>query len=80
MVTKSIRIDRELGDRLQKLSKETGRSQSFYIRKALTEFLSQEEWLTAAIQEGVVQADQGEAISHEDVKKKWNGRYKNILD
>jgi len=80
MTTKSIRIDQELGDRLSKLAKETGRSQSWYIRKALTEFLSQEEWMTEAIQDGIKQAGQGKIVPHDDVKKKWHGKRKNPLD
>ncbi len=72
--TTSLRIDRELSERLQKLAEATGRPKSWYIRQALEAYLSQEEWMIEAIQEGIRAADAGEFASEKEVRAvfvKW---------
>ncbi|MGH8612190.1 MAG: CopG family ribbon-helix-helix protein [Gammaproteobacteria bacterium] len=72
--TTSLRIDKELFERLKKLAEATGRPKSWYIRQALEVYLSQEEWMVEAIQEGIRAADAGELASEKEVRAafaKW---------
>ncbi|MCP4473812.1 MAG: ribbon-helix-helix protein, CopG family [Gammaproteobacteria bacterium] len=43
MSTLGVRLDSTLDNRLQNLCKQTGRSKSYYAKKALTEFLNNRE-------------------------------------
>lgn len=43
MPTLGVRLDNVLDSRLQELCKQTGRSKSYYAKKALTEFLNNRE-------------------------------------
>lgn len=45
----SVRLDAALEKRLEKLSKKTGRSKSYYAKQALQEFLDDREDYLAAI-------------------------------
>jgi RHH-type rel operon transcriptional repressor/antitoxin RelB len=40
---RAIRLEPELEDKLESLAKETGRSKSYYVRKALRQFLEDRE-------------------------------------
>jgi len=40
---RAIRLKPELEDKLESLAKETGRSKSYYVRKALRQFLEDRE-------------------------------------
>jgi RHH-type transcriptional regulator, rel operon repressor / antitoxin RelB len=39
----AVRLEKELEDRLLKLARKTGRTKSYYIRKALNQFLEERE-------------------------------------
>ncbi len=43
MSTLGVRLDSTLDNRLQNLCQQTGRSKSYYAKKALTEFLNNRE-------------------------------------
>lgn len=45
----SVRLDTDLEKRLEKLSKKTGRSKSYYAKQAIQEFLDEREDYLAAI-------------------------------
>lgn len=66
--TTSLRIDKDLSERLQRLAEATGRPKSWYIRQALDAYLSQEEWMVKAIHEGIRAAEAGEFASEEEVR------------
>jgi predicted transcriptional regulator len=81
--TTSLRIDKDLSERLQRLAEATGRPKSWYIRQALDAYLSQEEWMVAAIEEGVRAADAGEFATEEEVRTvfaKWGVEGGTALD
>ena len=74
MPTTSVRIEKKLERRLQKLAKATGRTKTWYIRQALESYLDQEEWLIEEIERGVEAANEGRFASNEDVRAaflKW---------
>ncbi len=63
----SIRLDKDTEKRLAHLAKKTGRSRSFYARKALEEFLEdREDYLRAA---HALERDNGKRWSSDDIRK-----------
>ena len=72
--TLSIRIDSETKKRLDALSKRSKRSKSFLAAEAITAFVASEEWQLGELQDGIVDLDSGETVSHEKASKwlnKW---------
>jgi predicted DNA-binding protein len=45
----TVRLDPDLEKRLARLSKRTGRAKAFYVKKALAEFLDEQEDYTIAM-------------------------------
>jgi len=81
--TTSLRIDKDLSERLQRLAATTGRPKSWYIRQALDTYLSQEEWMVEAIHEGIRAADAGELASEEEVREvfaRWGVNVEGSMD
>ena len=66
--TFTVRVEREVKKRLEKLAKSTGRSRSFLAADALNEYLDANEWQVAGVRRAIVSLDKGEAIAHEVVK------------
>lgn len=65
----SLRIEEDLADRLHKLAVATGRTKSFIVAKAIQDYLALQEWQVEAIKEGIVAADRGEMVDHEEAVK-----------
>lgn len=76
----TIRIDRETRDKLDQLAKATARSKSFLAEEAIRDYVKIHEWQIQAIQEGIRQADEGELIHHEEIRKKWEKKLEDSLD
>lgn len=70
-VATSLRLPEEMNSRLNELAKETGRSKTFYILKALEEYLEDIEdiYLAEKILEGV-RAGRIKVHSSEEVEKR----------
>ncbi len=63
----SVRLSKDLDDRLKRLADRTDRSKTYYVEKALHKFLQEEEeieWATAAYREFLESG--GKTISHEE--------------
>jgi predicted transcriptional regulator len=56
----SIRLDKQLSQRLDGLAAATDRSRSFLAAEAVEAYVSVQEWQVAAIQEGLRQARAGQ--------------------
>jgi RHH-type rel operon transcriptional repressor/antitoxin RelB len=66
--TLTIRVPKQQLERLARLAEATNRTKSFLAAEALTEFLDQQEWQVAAIQEAIDEIDSGvPTVSHERV-------------
>jgi RHH-type rel operon transcriptional repressor/antitoxin RelB len=63
----SVRLNPDLEKRLEKLSKKTGRSKSYYAKQAIQEFLDEREDYLAAI--AVLERNEP-TISLENLRKK----------
>ncbi|MBA2351019.1 MAG: CopG family ribbon-helix-helix protein [Pseudomonadota bacterium] len=76
----TLRLDPDLKQRLDKLSKATERSRAFLAAEAVRQYLEINEWQIAAIEEGVREADQGNLIDHAKLKAKWEKKLAAALD
>lgn len=76
----TIRVDDEIGKKLDKLATATQRSKSFLAAAALRDYLELQEWQTGEIQAGVREANAGDLISHQKVMKKLDAKLANLLD
>lgn len=67
-MTLSVRLSKELEDKLNRVSKRTRRSKSSYIKQALEDLLQDEEDYLVAMER---LKECKEAVSLEDVKKEF---------
>ncbi|MFA7097905.1 MAG: CopG family ribbon-helix-helix protein [Gammaproteobacteria bacterium] len=77
MPTISLRIDAELGERLERLANETRRTKSFLAVEAIREYVELQEWQILGIRDAMARADAGELVGHEQVEswlKTWGTR------
>lgn len=70
----SVRVVPEIAARLEQLAEATERSKSYLAAEAIEEYLSLHEWQIQAIQKSLAEADRGEVVNFEDVKKYWEER------
>jgi len=63
----SVRLSVELNDRLVAIAEALDRPKSWVIEQAVADFVSVQEWQMAAIEEGILDADAGRVVAHEDV-------------
>jgi len=64
----AVRLDEQLEKRLNNLSKNTGRSKSYYVKKAIEEFLDEREDVLLAVSRSEDSKDA--VISLEEMRKK----------
>ena len=60
--------------RLKNLAKATSRSRSYLAAEAIEEFLAVQEWQVQAIMDGQEQADRGDVVDAEAVRRSWEKR------
>jgi RHH-type rel operon transcriptional repressor/antitoxin RelB len=66
--TFSVRLDRAIKTKLEKLAKSTGRSRAYLAATAIEEYLDINEWQVAGIVGAIASLDRGKGIAHERVK------------
>jgi RHH-type transcriptional regulator, rel operon repressor / antitoxin RelB len=76
----TLRLDRDIKRRLDKLAKATERSRAALAAEAVRQFVELNEWQIAAIEEGVRDAESGRFIDHARLKAKWEKRLALALD
>jgi predicted transcriptional regulator len=76
----TIRIEREIKERLEKLAQATARSRSFLAAEAIRSYLDQQAWQIEQIAEGLVEAEAGKLVEHETVLKKWEAKVADSMD
>ena len=76
----TLRLERRLKVRLDRLAKATDRSRAWLAAEAVKHYLDLNEWQITAIRAGVRDADQGRLVSHERLKAKWEKRLAAALD
>ena len=65
----SSRVEKEVSDKLDMLSKATSRSRSFLISEAIKTYVEDQAWQIEAIKEGLEQADQGKFAAEDKVRR-----------
>jgi predicted transcriptional regulator len=72
--TMTVRLDKEIKARLERLAGATQRSKSFLAAEAIRSFVETNEWQIAETRKALKEADAGDFASDEDVRalaKKW---------
>ena len=67
----SLRLPKEMKDRLQELADATGRTKAYLAQDAIERYLELESWQIQAIQEGIKAIDEGNIIPLENIKEEW---------
>jgi predicted transcriptional regulator len=73
----TLRLDRVLRGKLDKLATATRRSRSFLAAEAIRDYVALNGWQIEAIHKGLAEAERGEFASEKEVKrvaKKWARR------
>ena len=76
----TIRVERDVKERLETLAKATARSRSFLIAEAIRCYLDEQAWQVEQIQEGITEAETGKLVEHEEVATKWEARLADSVD
>jgi predicted transcriptional regulator len=71
MSTVTARIPEETATKLDELAKATNRSKSFIVANALEQFLEEQAWQVARINESIAQADAGEFATEAEIKDEF---------
>jgi len=68
-----VRLKKDQLERLENLAKETNRTKSFYVSKAIDEYLEDLEFTYLMEQRMIdVRSGKEETISYEEIKKKYD--------
>lgn len=73
----TLRLERKLRKRLEKLAAATERSRSFLAAQAIRDYVELNEWQVAEVRKGLAEADRGEFATEKQVDavvKKWARR------
>ena len=76
----TLSLDFEMKQKLDRLARMTSRGQTALVLDALREYLAVNEWQIQAIEEGITQADNGQLITHEEIRRKWEKKLAHSLD
>ncbi len=71
--TITVRVSRELRDRLEAIAKQTRRSKSFLSNEAIERFVRQEEEFLEDIRQAELDIDEGRGISQEEIARMSEG-------
>ena len=66
--TLTVRLDKRLKKKLDKLAGTTKRSKSFLAAEAIANFVELNEWQIKEIKAGIKEADEGRMVEHGKVK------------
>ena len=75
----SLRIPKETKSKLECLSKATGRDKTFLAIEAIEQYCDLQEWQIQAIQQGIKDIENGDYVSHEDLRQEWEQERENYL-
>ncbi len=74
--TMTIRLEPKMKFRLDMLAELTHRSKSYLASEAINEYLKIQEWQLTEIKEGILEADQGQLVDHENILTFWENKEK----
>ncbi|MDD3593811.1 MAG: ribbon-helix-helix domain-containing protein [Candidatus Gastranaerophilales bacterium] len=67
----SLRIPKDIKNKLEILAKATGRSKAFIAVEAIDKYIELESWQIEAIQDGIKAVDDSKTVSINEIKKEW---------
>lgn len=76
----TVRVGRDVKERLESLAKATARSRSFLIAEAIRCYLDDQAWQVEQIQEGIAEAESGKLLEHDQIAAKWEARLADSVD
>jgi predicted transcriptional regulator len=65
----------ELQAKLSRLAAEQGRDTQALVKEAVERFVNYDEWFLREVEKGLAEADRGEFVEHEEVRKLIERRY-----
>jgi len=80
MPTMTLRLSEETSAALAALSKATDCSTSSLAVQAIDEYLRLNAWQVAAIREGLAEAEAGDCLAHETLRRHWELRRARCAD
>ena len=78
--TLTVRVRPEIAQRLGSLAQATKRTKSYLAAEAIEEYLAIQEWHVQAILDGIEEADRGEGVDLDEVRKTWEARREDSAD
>ena len=70
-----VSLSNDLESKLTRLAAQQGRESSSLIVEAVERLVDYDEWFLREVDQGLVAADNGSLIAHEDIRKLIDGRY-----
>lgn len=67
----SVRLSEDLSEQLEALAKATGRTKSFLAGQAIRDFINREAWQIAETQQAIIEADQGDFVSDDEMETRF---------
>lgn len=67
----SVRLSEDLSEQLEALAKATGRTKSFLAGQAIRDFINREAWQIAETQQAIIEADQGDFVSDDEMEARF---------
>ncbi|GAK29035.1 MULTISPECIES: CopG family ribbon-helix-helix protein [Serratia] len=71
MSVMSVRLSEDLSEQLEALAKATGRTKSFLAGQAIRDFINREAWQIAETQQAIIEADQGDFVSDDEMETRF---------
>ena len=65
--TVTVRLDKQVAEKLEHLARSTKRSRSFHAAEAISEYVKLNDWQIAGIKQGLQELDAGRGVPDEKV-------------
>ena len=70
-----VRISPELEQKINRLAEQQGRDSDSLVQEALERFVDYDQWFLHEVEKGLAEAERGEFIEHEEIRRTINRRY-----
>lgn len=70
-----VRLKPDLEEKLARLATEKGRDSESMVVEAVERMVSYDEWFLREVEKGLVEAERGELIDHDEIRKRIDSRH-----
>jgi len=70
-----VQLSADQSARLSRLAQTEGRAAEALVQEAIEKLLDYDEWFLREVDHGIAEADRGEFVEHDDVRKMIETRY-----